>query len=174
MTTVTGTGFVEMRIGKVVAVPGPGDETCFCVLLEGASQDHRMVIEIGEQEAFNLSCSLTGTELARPMSPQFAAGLLEALGGQLRQVRIDRLVPVRDGTAYGAVAEVVGPSGARPVDARPSDALNLAAIVTAPVYVALEVLAEAGARLEADAAEADLLRRAMAAEQVIFRRVTEP
>jgi bifunctional DNase/RNase len=77
------------------------------------------------------------------MSPQFGADLLQALGGRVRQVRIDRLVAVRGGTAYGATVEVEGSAGVALVDARPSDALNLIALVPAPVFVAPEVLSEA-------------------------------
>jgi hypothetical protein len=39
------------------------------------------------------------------MTPPFAAGLLHAFGGRIRQVRIDRLVEVRGGTAYGSTVE---------------------------------------------------------------------
>jgi bifunctional DNase/RNase len=66
--------------------------------------------------------------------------------------------------------EVESPSGVRLVDARPSDALNLVALVPAPILVAREVLADAEARLEGDSAEAILLRRAMEAEQTTVRR----
>jgi hypothetical protein len=51
-------------------------------------------------------------------------------------VRVDRLV---EGT-YIATVEVEGPLGARSVDARPSDALNLAAITDARVCVASELV----------------------------------
>jgi bifunctional DNase/RNase len=53
-----------------------------------------------------------------------------------------------------------GPSGAGSVDAKPSDALNLAALVQAPIFVAAEVLADAADRMEGDGAEAVNLRRA--------------
>jgi bifunctional DNase/RNase len=56
------------------------------------------------------------------------------------------------------------------VDARPSDALNLVALVPAPILVAPEVLADAQARLEGDSPEAILLRRAIETEQTIIQR----
>ena len=46
----------------------------FCVVLEGASPDVQLPIEIGEMEAFTLSAALTGIQFARPLGPQFAAG----------------------------------------------------------------------------------------------------
>jgi bifunctional DNase/RNase len=51
----------------------------------------------------------------------------------------------------------------RPVDARSSDALNLAALVQAPVLVAPEVLVEAAARRAGDSPGAARLRRALVA-----------
>jgi bifunctional DNase/RNase len=171
MATLTDVGFVEMRLSKVVALAlSPDESPSHCVVLEGVSQDRRMPIEIGSLEAFTLSASLTGLELARPMSHQFAAGLLQALGGRVRQVRIDRLITIFGGTAYGATVEVEGPSGVETIDSRPSDALNLVALMPAPIFVAPDVLAEAQARMEGDSDQANLLRRAVEAEQATVRQ----
>jgi len=169
MTSLTDVGFVPMRLAKVVAV-GSGDGPSFCAVLEGVSDDARLPIWIGETEGFYLSAALTGIQFGRPMSPQFAAGLLQALGGRIRQVRIDRLVEVQGGTAYGSTVEVEGPSGVTSLDARPSDALNLVALVPAPILAARDVLADARARLEGDSADAALLRLAMQAEQTTIGR----
>ena len=169
MTSLADADFVPMRLGKVVAM-GTEDGPSFCVVLEGVAHDTRLPIWIGEAEGFHLSAALTGVQFGRPMTPQFAAGLLRALGGRIRQVRIDRLVEVQGGTAYGSTVEVEGPSGVALVDARPSDALNLVALLPAPILVAREVLADAQARLEGDSPEAVLLRRAMEAEQATIQR----
>jgi bifunctional DNase/RNase len=66
------------------------------------------------------------------MTYQFVAALVQALGGRVRQVRIDRVLE----ETYIATAEVDGPPGVQLVDARPSDALNLAALVQAPILAA--------------------------------------
>lgn len=169
MTSLADVGFAPMRLGKVVAV-GSGDGPSFCAVLEGVSDDSRLPILIGETEGFYLSAALTGVQFGRPMGPQFAAGLLHALGGRIRQVRIDRLVEVQGGTAYGATVELEGPSGVALLDARPSDALNLVALVPAPILAAQEVLADARARLEGDSPDAALLRLALQAEQTTIGR----
>ena len=89
------------------------------------------------------------------------------MGGRIRQVRIDRLVPVPvGGAAYCAAVEVESGAGVELVDARPSDALNLVALVPAPIFAAPEVLAEAEAERQGDSAKAILLRRALDAEQM--------
>src|SRR5260370_35692375 len=101
MTTVTDTGFVEMRLDKVVGVTqGEGEVSC-CVVLDGVTEDRHLPIQIGRTEAFHLSAVLTGTEFPRPMSPQFAAGLLRALGGGRP--------PVRSGTPVAPTSEAAHP-----------------------------------------------------------------
>jgi bifunctional DNase/RNase len=56
------------------------------------------------------------------------------------------------------------------VDARPSDALNLLALMPAPIFDAPEVLAEAQARMEGDSPQANLLRQALETEQMTVGR----
>jgi uncharacterized protein len=170
MTATADIDFVEMRLGKVVGVSAAQDDPSFCVVLDGVSEDRHLPILIGPTEAISLSASLTGTAFARPMSPQFAASLLHALGGRVRQIRIDRLVPVKDGSAYGSTVEIEGPSGVESVDARPSDALNLVALAPAPILVAPAILADAEARLAGDSSEAVLLRLALDSEPMTLRR----
>ena len=170
MTTAADIGFVEMRLDKVVGISAGEDHASFFVVLDGVSEDRQLPILIGANEAIALSASLEGRPFPRPMSPQFAAGLVHALGGQVRQVRIDRLVPVRAGTAYGSTVEVEGTSGVESVDARPSDALNLAALVHAPIFVAPVVLADAEGRMNGDSSEAVNLRNALTREQITFER----
>ncbi len=95
MTTVADTGFVEMRLGKVVGIATEeGDASC-CVVLDAVLRSRHLPIQI-----------------------------------------------------------------------RPSDALNLIALVPAPIFVAQEVLADAEARSMGDSAEASLLRRALECEQM--------
>jgi bifunctional DNase/RNase len=65
--------------------------------------------------------------------------------------------------AYAATVEVEGPLGMQSIDARPSDALNLAALVDAPIFAAPEVLQEAEATRAGDSAGAVLLRQALVA-----------
>jgi bifunctional DNase/RNase len=81
-----------------------------------------------------------GPRLPRPLGSDLAARLVQALGGTLREVRIDRL---SEGTHY-AVVVVDGPQGTAEVDARPGDALALALAVGAPVRADRAVLETTG------------------------------
>jgi bifunctional DNase/RNase len=93
----------------------------------------RLLIGVGDAEATALAFSLRGQEFPRPMTYQLMASLVAAAGSAVRSVRVTGMT---DGIFY---AQVMLRGGAT-VDARPSDALNLAAMTGAPVYVAPELL----------------------------------
>jgi len=76
---------------------------------------------------------LENVELPRPGVYHFAAALLKATGGELREARVVKLT---DSTFF---AQAVLTDGTE-VDARPSDALTLAALTGCPIYVAADVL----------------------------------
>jgi bifunctional DNase/RNase len=157
MATATDVGFTEMRIAKVVGFGRPlAAEEFQCVVLDEVSGDRQLAIEIGPAEGFLLAAALQDRQFGRPMTHQFAAALVRSLGGRIRQVRIDRLVQ----GAVAATVEVDGPLGVQLVDARSSDALNLAAVAGAPVYVSAEVTDDCASRQRDGSAKARLLRLA--------------
>ena len=126
------TGWVEMRVVDVRRAVATDDKPeRNVVLLEESGGDRRLLIWVGPFEAVALALGLREIDLPRPLTYRFAAGLLAAAGGSLREVRITRL---EEGTFY-AEAIVDGAAGQRSVDARPSDALTLALLVDAPVRV---------------------------------------
>ena len=158
MTAMTDVGFVRMRISKVVGLKN-GDRGWEFVVLDELGGDRQLLFQIGQVEAFALAANLDEMEWGRPMTYQFMAQLVRSLGGRIREVRLDGLVE----GAYAATVEVDGPQGVELVDARSSDALNLAALTAAPILAALEVLEDCDRRREGDSSEAVLLRRALAA-----------
>jgi RNA polymerase sigma-70 factor (ECF subfamily) len=88
----------------------------------------------------------------RPLSADLMARLLKATGGRVEQVAVSSL---RDEVFY-AVVSVSTPQGAsHEIDARPSDALNLALRVDAPIFVAEAVMEQAGVLLPDVAARLD-------------------
>ena len=129
LVPVTITGVVRGRND------GPGRaERFFIELAVTAEGDaRRLRIGVGDAEAMALAFSLQGQEFPRPMTYQFMAGLVAAAGSAVKAVRVTGF---RDGIFYAAVML----RGGATVDARPSDALNLAAITGAQVYVAPELL----------------------------------
>jgi uncharacterized protein len=172
MPAATEVGFIEMRIAKVVGFGPPlAEEPFHCVVLDEISADRHLVISIGEGEAFSLAARLQGVEFGRPMTYDFAAALVRGLGGHVRQVRVERLV---EGIYAATVeVEVEGPLGVRSVDARPSDALNLAAITDARVFVSPGLVDDFERLKDDDSAEARLLRLALTVPHMRIARVTE-
>ena len=157
MPAISDVAFMEVRIAKVVGFGPPLAERLFqCVVLDEVSGTRQILIEIGEAEAFWLAATLQDLGFARPMTYHFAAELLGSLGGRVREVRVDRLIEGQ----YAATVDVEGAPGVRSVDARASDALNLAAITGAPVFVSSQVADDSARRQEGDSAEARLLRLA--------------
>lgn len=108
------------------------------MILRELAGERRMMIWIGGSEATALALSLESEETVRPNTYRFAAGLLAAAGSRVKEVRISRLV---DGVYY-AVVVTAGPAGPGEVDARPSDALNLAVILGMPIRVDNQLFAE--------------------------------
>jgi uncharacterized protein len=97
----------------------------------------RLPIWIGTAEATALAVILEDVQLPRPGVYQFAAALLKGAGSQLREVRVTELT---DATFYAQAVLTDGTS----IDARPSDALTLALLANAPIYVAAPVLQQSG------------------------------
>jgi bifunctional DNase/RNase len=170
MPAATDVGFIEMRIAKVVGFGPPlAEELSHCVVLDEVAGDRHLVIFIGDREAFSLAARLQGVEFGRPMTYDFAAALVRGVGGHVRQVQVDRLVE----GMYFATVEVEGPLGTQSVDARPSDALNLAAITDARVFVGPELVEDFERLQDDDSAEARLLRLALTVPNMRITKATE-
>jgi uncharacterized protein len=167
MTAATQADLVPMRVSKAVAL-SEGDDLSGYMVLDELGGDRHLVIGVGDAEAFALDASLQGLQWSRPMTYQFTAALISSLGGRVREVRLDRIV---DG-AYAATVDIEGPQGVRLVDARSSDALNLAVLSDAPVFVCTEMLADCVGRQKDDSAEAARLQRAVAAGPMSVRRAS--
>ena len=99
------------------------------ILLTERDGPRRLPIWVGPAEATVLALSLQAVEMPRPMTYQMAAGLLDACDSRVSEVRITRLAD----QVFYAVVVVDGPAGQREVDARPSDAVNLALVTGAPI-----------------------------------------
>ena len=128
---------VPVTITGVIRAINDGPERSerfFIELTAAADGDARRArIGVGDAEATALAFSLQGQEFPRPMTYQLMASLLAAAGSGVRSVRVT-------GKAEGIFYAQVLLRGGATVDARPSDAINLAAITGAPVLVAAELL----------------------------------
>jgi bifunctional DNase/RNase len=108
------------------------------VVLTERDGDGELPIWVGPFEATALALSLQATEMPRPMTYQFTSNLVSATGGRVVEVRITGLT---EGVFYATVV-VEGPASVGEVDARPSDALNLALVTGSPIRVDRRLLEE--------------------------------
>lgn len=122
---------MPMRLLDVSEARPSQQSALHVAILSDEKEERYLPIFMGAAEGTALAMQLEGIETARPMTYAFAACLVKALGGTLEGVRITRL---HESTFY-AVAVVAGPNGRKEVDARPSDALNLALAMDVPVTV---------------------------------------
>jgi uncharacterized protein len=133
MTNADSADMVPVTIFGVAMTPGDNSDRRerFSIVLESAADgdSRRLFIGVGDAEATALAFSLQGQEFPRPMTYQFMAALIAAAGSAVRAVRVTRT----DGQVFYAQVAL---RGGAVVDARPSDAINLAAITGAPVSVA--------------------------------------
>ena len=111
---------VPAQLAKVMVLDNKAYHTIF---IEEKGGGRHFPIEIGLFEAIALLRKLEGEETARPMTHDLASNLVTSLGASIKEVRITEL---KNATFY---AELILESdeGEITVDARPSDALVLAA-----------------------------------------------
>jgi len=101
------------------------------VVLRERGGERRVPIYIGGPEATALAFNLEAVETPRPMTYAMAASLAAAAGARVSEVRITTLA---ESVIY-AVVRIDGLAGPQEVDARPSDALNLALVSGSPIFV---------------------------------------
>ena len=139
---------IEFELYDVLvhAVPGEDapprltNERLRIVVLGEKDGERVLPIWIGAAEGDALAWHRGGEATPRPLTSDLMASLLETTGGRVESVTISSL---REKTFYALVR--VGVDGrSQELDARPSDALNLAVRVGAPIFVDEDVVAEAG------------------------------
>jgi RNA polymerase sigma factor (sigma-70 family) len=174
---MTATGAVEWVDAEVSEIrrtqaDDPAQREHIMILAERGGA-RSLPIWIGPSEATALALTLASAEMPRPFTYKLAASLVAAADSGIAEVRITKLVaPV-----FYASVIVASPAGTREVDARPSDAVNLALVAGAPIRVdselfsierpsghAEEVLSSADATADLAAEALEVMRAALACE----------
>jgi RNA polymerase sigma factor (sigma-70 family) len=130
--------------GQEAEAPRVSGRPLRIVLLREKDGDRVLPIWIGAAEGDALALQLTGGSLPRPLTSDPMARLLEASGAVVERVVVNSL---RDKTFYAVIVLSAGGRSSE-VDARPSDALNLAVRVGAPTYVDEEIMASTAMRAD--------------------------
>jgi bifunctional DNase/RNase len=116
------------------------DKSDFLVVLLDKSEKRLLPIWIGPAEGMAMALNLLDVSFQRPVTYTFMANLLEASGVELEDVSISALT----GETYIATVTLRFDETVREVDARPSDAINLALQMERPIYVDESVMDKAG------------------------------
>jgi hypothetical protein len=120
-----------VRMGRPADAEADDTRARHIIVLAERDGERRLPVWVGPAEAGALALSLEAQETPRPLAYQLAARMLEAAGGSVAEVRITRLA---EGIFYALVI-IDGPAGRHEIDARPSDAVNLAVLTGAPIRV---------------------------------------
>jgi bifunctional DNase/RNase len=116
------------------------------VLLKEVGSDRYLPIWIGPCEAEAINIELQNIQVARPLTHDLLRNAIDTLGGTVERVVVSDL---RDDTFFARV--FISANGREiEIDSRPSDAIALAVRTKSPIYVADEVMVEAGIIPERD------------------------
>jgi bifunctional DNase/RNase len=97
-------------------------------------------ILIGVVEAEAIRRRLQGIELKRPLTHELMMSIIDAFGGNLREVRINDL---EDHTFFALLVIHTEDGTVMEIDSRPSDAIALAVAAEIPIFVEESVIESA-------------------------------
>lgn len=121
------------------------------VMLREVDNRRYLPIWIGAFEAEAIGSAMQGHEPPRPLTHDLLKNIITELDGTVQYIAV---VELQENTYFARiVVEVRGVR--REIDARPSDAIALGIRVDAPIFVAEQVLDQAGVTLNEDEDEED-------------------
>lgn len=121
------------------------------VLLANKKKENMLPIWIGLCEARSIEIGMSGAVPPRPLTYDMVAAMVRSLDAEVKRIVITDL---RDQVYYAQVEMSVGGKLSR-IDARPSDALALAARMESPIFVRNSVI-EKAALIESDVVQREL------------------
>ena len=132
MTTTGAVQWADVSVSEIRRTDGENAERRkHIMILQERGGERQLPVWIGPAEATALALALESAETPRPFTYKLAASLVEAAGSRIAEVKITRLLaPV-----FYATVLVQSPTGPHEVDARPSDAVNLALATGAPIRI---------------------------------------
>jgi hypothetical protein len=128
---------VQVEILGLSTSPASGG--AYALILKESAGKRRLPIIIGAFEAQSIALEIEGIKPPRPLTHDLLKNIIDALGFSITEVVISEL---REGTFYARL--LMDSGAAREIDSRPSDAIALAVRYGAPIFVADEVMNEAG------------------------------
>ena len=112
------------------------------IVLKEQSGSRFLPVVIGMAEVNAIKLKLSGISPPRPLTHDLLLHSIKELGASLKEIHIDKL---EQNTFFAKLILVKNGSPEIKIDARPSDSVALALRADAPIFVAEEVLDQAGA-----------------------------
>lgn len=129
---------IELVLSKIKIDENRSEQV---IVLKERDGSRFLPVVIGIAEVNAIKLKLSGIEPPRPLTHDLLLKSIEELGAQLKEIHIDKL---ENNTFHAKLILTRNGSGEIKVDARPSDSVALALRAGAPIYVAEEVIDEAG------------------------------
>ena len=123
----------------------PLNQSPIVVLRNKENPKEVLPIWIGGSEASGIMMVLNNLEFERPLTYELTKNLIEALGGKIEKIEIS---DIKEGTYYATIYLRTPQGEVKEIDARPSDAINLALRLGAPIYVADHVMEQSKVVIE--------------------------
>lgn len=124
----------------------PSSNGAYALVLKEVDGERRIPIIIGGFEAQAIALEMEGIQPPRPLTHDLIKSILEALSSSVIEASISEL---KDGVFFAMLKL----ADDQEIDARPSDAIAVSIRYGAPIYVAEDVMTEAGFIPEDDDAE---------------------
>ncbi len=128
---------VQMELTRIIISENADQQIIYLKEIDG---ERTFPIVIGIFEATSIDRRVKGASPPRPLTHDLLANAIELLGGELQDIYISEL---RDHTYY-AKLRIKHEGEIIEVDSRPSDAIAVAVTVDIPIFVAEDVIDEAG------------------------------
>ncbi len=109
------------------------------VILREVNGTRVLPIWIGPMEAAAISLALNNEKSARPLTHETLYRIVKGLGGEVEKVAITKL---EHNVFFGRLIIKKGENEVLTVDIRPSDAIAIALLANAPIFVADDVMAK--------------------------------
>ncbi len=130
---------IKMELSRIIIDERRQDQV---IVLKEKQGERQVPIVIGFMEASSIKIKISGVDVPRPMTHDLFLQVIDALGGNLQKVIIDKLV----NNTFFAKLELKTHSGElKYIDARPSDSIALAVRFKAPIYVSEDVIEQSTA-----------------------------
>jgi bifunctional DNase/RNase len=128
---------VQMELTRIIISETADQQIIYLKEVDG---ERTFPIVIGIYEATSIDRRVKGASAPRPLTHDLLANTIELLGGELQDIFISEL---REHTYY-AKLRIKHEGEIIEVDSRPSDAIAVAVTVDVPIFVAEDVIEEAG------------------------------